>query len=116
MNGIEPSYYITLQSVEAVIQEEIQRASKNGDAPTSEAFGSAVSPVKHLGNTTPTEERKHQELERQIMDLKIANRGKDYLIAELKQEREGFFDQLLESSRKVGELETKLLQLGLPIN
>lgn len=86
----ERKYYITPQSVEAVIQEEVQRASKNGDAKISEAFGSAVQHVKHPGNTTAVEERKLQELERQIMDLKIANRGKDYLIDQLKGERTGF--------------------------
>ena len=112
----ERKYYITPQSVEAVIQEEVQRASKSGDATISEAFGSAVQHVKHPGNIAVVDERKLQELERQVMDLKITNRGKDYLIGELKQEREGFFGQLLESSRKVGELETKLLQLGPPIN
>jgi len=40
-------YYITPQSVEAVIQEEVQRATKSSDAPLLESFGSAVTPVKH---------------------------------------------------------------------
>ena len=71
-------------------------------------------PVKHPGNTTAVEERKLQELERQIIDLKIANRGKDYLIGELNTERKLFFDQLLTANRTVGQLETKLNQLGGP--
>jgi hypothetical protein len=45
------------------------------------------------------------------MDLKITNRGKDYLIEQWQKERNGFFDQLLAANRKVGELETRLLQL-----
>ena len=110
----ERKYYITPQSVEAVIQEEVQRAIKNGDALTSEAFGSAVQHVKHPGNTAVVDEKKLQELERQIMDLKIANRGKDYLIGELNKERKSFFDQLLTSNRTVGQLETKLHQLDGP--
>ena len=53
-------------------------------------------------------EGKVQELEREIMDLKIANRGKDYLIDQLKDERAGFFEKLLSANRTVGQLETKL--------
>lgn len=55
------------------------------------------------------------------MDLSIMNKGKDYFIEQLKNEREGFLverqkyiEQLLEPNRKVGELETKLLQLEGP--
>ena len=36
----ERKYYITPQSVEAVIQEEIQRASKSNAGSVSESFGS----------------------------------------------------------------------------
>jgi len=106
-------YYITPQSVEAVIQEEIQRANKSTDASASEAFGSPETPVKNSRPETNTaDDRKVKELERQVMDLKIANRGKDYLIEKLQEERTGFFDRLLNSSRKLGELENRLLQLG----
>ena len=48
------------------------------------------------------------------MDLKILNRSKDFWIEQLRQERDGFFGQLLDASRTVGELETKLLQLSSP--
>jgi hypothetical protein len=48
------------------------------------------------------------------LDLKIANRGKDFLIEQLQKERNGFFDQLLTANRKMGELEIKLLQLESP--
>jgi hypothetical protein len=47
-------------------------------------------------------------MEREIMDLKIANRGKDFLIGELNKERKSFFDQLLTANRTVGQLETKM--------
>lgn len=60
------------------------------------------------------DERKVQELEREILDLKIANRGKDYLIDQLKAERTGFFEKLLSATRTVGQLETKLLQIESP--
>ena len=113
----ERKYYITPQSVEAVIQEEIQRANKSSEAPGSETFGSSVAHVKHSPTTAMTKavnERKVQEMEREIMDLKIANRGKDYLIDQLKGERTGFFDQLLSANKTVGQLETKLHQLDGP--
>jgi len=113
----ERKYYITPQSVEAVIQEEIQRANKSSEAPASEAFGSSVAHVKHSPTTVmakAADERKVQEMEREIMDLKIANRGKDYLIGELNKERKSFFNQLLAANRTVGQLETKLNQLDEP--
>ena len=50
----------------------------------------------------------------EVLDLKITNRGKDYFIEQIQKERDGFVDQLLSASRKVGELETKLLQLEGP--
>jgi len=113
----ERKYFITPQSVETAIQEEIQRAKKSTNVPDSESFGSQVEPVKHSEATATAkaaDERKVQELERENLDLKIANRGKDYLIEQIQKERAGFFDQLLTASRKVGELETKLLQIESP--
>ena len=110
-------YYITPQSVETVIQEEIQRAKKSAEPPASEPFGSPVKPGKHPqaeATAQATDEKLFQELEREIMDLKIANRGKDYLIDQLKGERSGFFEKLLSANRKMGELETKLHQLPSP--
>jgi hypothetical protein len=50
-----------------------------------------------------------KELEKENLDLKISNRGKDFFIEQLQKERTGIFDQLLQANRKVGELETKLL-------
>lgn len=113
----ERKYFITPQSVETVIQEEIQRANRLSEAPGSETFGSSVAHVKHSPTTViakAADERKVQEMEREIMDLKIANRGKDFLIDQLKDERTGFFDQLLSASRTMGQLETKLHQLDRP--
>jgi hypothetical protein len=52
--------------------------------------------------------------ENKIRDLEITNRAKDYFIKQLQKERDGFFDQLLNASRKVGELETKLFQIESP--
>jgi hypothetical protein len=52
-----------------------------------------------------------RELEKEVMDLRITNRGKDYFIEQLQKEREGLLEQVVTASRKVGELETRLLQL-----
>jgi len=110
----ERKYYITPQSVETAIQEEIQRAKKSTEVPASESFGSPVAPVKHPQTSATAkvmDGKKLQELEREIMDLKIANRGKDYLIDQLKGERTGFFEKLMSANRTVGQLETKLQRL-----
>lgn len=45
------------------------------------------------------------------MNLTIINKGKDYLIEDLNKERKSFLDELLSANRKLGELETKLLQI-----
>ena len=55
-------------------------------------------------------------MEHEILDLKIANRAKDQVIDHLRTERDGIIDQLLNASRRVGELETKLLQLSPPVD
>ncbi len=110
----ERKYYITPQSVEAVIQEELQRVKKSTEGADVETFGSRVAHVKHLGNKNTVDDRRIEELEREIFDLKIANRGKDYLIEQIKEERAEWFDQLLSANHKVGELENRLLQLQPP--
>jgi hypothetical protein len=113
----ERKYYITPQSVEAVIQEEIQRAKKQSEPLTSEAFGNDVKTVKHPRTDSQmnvTEEENFRELKREILDLKITNRGKDYLIEQLKGERIGVLEKLLSTTRKMGELEAKMSQLESP--
>jgi hypothetical protein len=100
--------------VEAAIQEEIQRANKSSEPSTSEPFGSPMAHVKHSGNANLADEKRLKELEWEIFDLQIANRGKDYLIGELNKERKSFFDQLLTANRTVGQLETKLNRLETP--
>lgn len=108
----ERKYYITPQSVEAVIQEEIQRVKKSSEPSVSEQFGSPVAHVKHPGNSAgPANDRRFNELERENMDLKITNRAKEIVIERMQMERNGFIEKLLISSRTVGQLETKLHQL-----
>lgn len=108
----ERKYYITPQSVEAVIQEEIQRLKKSSETRASEIFGTHVEPVKHpRSNTSAANERRIQDLEFQVQDLEIASQVKDKFIDLLKNERAGIIEKLEAASKTVGQLETKLLQL-----
>ena len=57
-----------------------------------------------------------------LRDLEINNRVKDQVIERLEKDREAFNEerqryvaQLIGQSRKVGELESQLLQLGAPV-
>jgi len=59
-----------------------------------------------------------EELQKQIRDLEITNRVKDMFVVQLQKDREHFelerkdyIEQLMSFNRKVGELETKLLQI-----
>jgi len=106
----ERKYYITPQSVEAVIQEEIQRAKKTADASGSEGFGSSVTHVKHPASSTnrkSDEIRRIEELERTVNDLKISNQVKDLFIDLLKRERSQVFEKFLPDNQLIGQLEAK---------
>ena len=109
-------------SVEAIAEEKAKAAKVNEPA---EAFGKipqhseSFRSVPHGAETGQNEGRvpeedanRLKELEKENMDLKIINRGKDYFIEQIQKERNSFIDQVLTASRKMGELETKLLQLG----
>jgi hypothetical protein len=87
-------------------------ATNNGQQPV-QVFESGY--VKHQGNNLPTSDaRKLQELKWEILDLKITNRGKDYLIGEFSKQRKSFFEQLLAANRAMGQLEARLNQLDAP--
>ena len=108
----ERKYFITPQSVDAVIQEEIQRAKKSGETSASEPIGNHVEPVKHTRNSTSsTDDRKLQDLELEILDLKITNRAKDMFIEQLKIERSDLFERFLPPNQTFGERKINLHQL-----
>jgi hypothetical protein len=110
----ERKYYITPQSVETAIAEEKARANKINQSSDSVGTVPKASelPPKTVKSNVESDDERTKELERENLDLKIANRGKDFLIEQMQKERNSFFDQLLTATRKVGELETRLLQLG----
>lgn len=122
----ERKYFITPQSVELAIQEEQARSHRTDFV--SEPVGSIPKPAEtteakiphDLQNAdTNTNPNRIKELEREVMDLKITNKAKDYFIDQLKSEREslvneqrGYVERLMTFSRQIGELKTKLLGLG----
>jgi hypothetical protein len=82
-------------------EEEKAKAAKN----TSSEGGGNVPKASESAAKLSFEEgtdskREIQELEREILDLKITNRGKDYFIEQLQSEREGLLSQVVQSSRK----------------
>ena len=106
----ERKYCITPQSVELAIAEEKAKADKTT---VSETFGSVRKGAERAEPAFPNDLESPEivELENEIRDLQITNKAKDIVIGQMQKERTGFFDQLLAANRKVGELETKLLQI-----
>ena len=117
----ERKYFITPQSVEVAIQEELARGANSParDTRTAQAGPETSERASTVRNDSETDEIK--VLQQEIMDLKITNRGKDYFVEQLQKEREGFADerkdyveQLMRFNRRVGELEMKLNQIKAP--
>lgn len=129
----ERRYYITPQSVDLAIAEEKAKAAKG--IPAAEGFGNAPENPSGLGDKatsgehqeidghggSDTDSARLKDLEQEVMDLKIMNRGKDYFIDQLKQDREAFVserqqfvEKLITFTRKVGELESELRRLEEP--
>ena len=112
-------YFVTPQSVELAIAEEKAKAAKLRPE-ISEPGGNLPKAQEPRPGHTPQigaaekDSGQVKALEQEVMDLKIVNRGKDYFIEQLRNEREGLLEKLITSSYKVGELETRLLQLGAP--
>ena len=108
----ERKYYITRQSVEAAIQEEVDRMTRHGaEQPEVPNPSEAVRKDAEPAAPAKPEADEIKALRQEVMDLKITNKGKDYFIEQMQKEREGLIHQVVESSRKVGELEARLLEL-----
>jgi hypothetical protein len=124
-------YLITSESVAARIKE-LQQAVPSGHVETYPDMSSHVETQPDMSRHDArydqiTDEQKKKleervaELERENLDLKITNRGKDYFVEELKKDREHFeavrkemTQQLIDHSRRVGELEVKVNLLEAP--
>ena len=114
-------WFITPQSVESAIAEETAKAVKTRQNPSEpvaaipqsseirkDTVRSRASAGADADNSTG--------LEKELTDLRILNRGKDYFIEQLQKEREAMLEKLVSGSHRVGELETRLLQLSAPRN
>ena len=112
-------WFITPESVESAIAEEKAKAVKPGQIPfepvaailePSEVQKYAVPSRRNAG----TDADNSTGLEKELMDLRILNQGKDYFIEQLQKEREGLIEKLVSGSQRIGELATRLRQLAAP--
>jgi hypothetical protein len=121
----ERRYFVTRQSVDAAIAEEKARqarfpveprtATPNRPEPNPpEPGGTAPSRTETRPRSSEAEPEAVEQLRRELRDLQITNRGKDYFIERLEKERDRMLQQVVEANRTVGQLETRLLQLGGP--
>ena len=107
--------------IDRVAKEELAKGKSVEDFPQhAESVGTVpkVSEPPHGGPNNFEEEsggeNRIKELELKLRDSEITNRAKDMHIKRQNEERELFFEQLIEASRQIGALETKLLQLEGP--
>ena len=119
----EHRYFITPQSVELAIKEEQAKTTNNSGPAESEA------PIPHGGErrsgarglTSAANPEEVAELQREVMNLTITDRVKEQVIkqyekerSQFAQERKEYIEQLLTYNRRIGELETQVLQLAAP--
>ena len=121
-------YFITPLSVDRAINEELSKARElgmlpNPSEPVKEEKVEEPRPAPQPKAEVLSEDAqaKLRELELENRDLLITSRAKDMFIEQLRKDREAFteerqklIDQLVSSSRQIGELETKLLQIEAP--
>jgi hypothetical protein len=121
----ERRYFVTRQSVDAAIAEEKARQARFPVEPRPaapirtepnppEPSGPAPSRTETRPRSSEAEPEAVAQLRRELRDLQITNRGKDYFIERLEKERDRMLQQVVEANRTVGQLETRLLQLGGP--
>lgn len=109
-------YFITEHSVQLAIKEEQAKTR-----PPENATAESASIPKDAEREEIAQTRGDRAIHDEILDLKITNRAKDMFIKQLQDERasfdterRGYVEQLMGFNRKVGELETRLLQLDSP--
>jgi len=115
----ERRYYITPESITRAIEEERSRQSTTADraAPEPDAQAKDESVPKHAERADEDD-----SLHTKLRDSEITNRVKDQVIKMLEDERkrlmderENYVHELMAQSRQIGELETRLLQIGAPV-
>jgi len=106
----ERRYLITPESVGHAIEEEKAKMSKNPSA------GAEIRKASEpLGNEAASgKSGELQKLQAELMDSRITNRAKDFVIQQLQADRKEHVERLMSLSQHVGELEATLLQLKDP--
>lgn len=112
----ERKWFITPESVARAIAEEQAKAPRQPElVPTrSETVRKPTEDTRKGTPDTGHDTDHTRALEREVMDLKILNGGKDYVIEQMRKERDGFIQQVVQAHRKVGQLESELKQLAAP--
>jgi hypothetical protein len=91
------------------ISEPFTEAPAASQRPTAE-----VPPQSEATPPSPEADKKIAQLEQENFDLKITNKAKDMYIAQLVDDREKLLTRVETTSRLVGRLKSKLLQLVAP--
>lgn len=137
----EQRYYITQASIERLIGHLKEIQARHEQAPVAPSptapdnAGHSPTTSDHVrqhptlseeqvrvGAESEREREKYaKELELENRDLKINNRAKDLFIEQLQKDRENFvqerghlIDRLVDGTKQIGVLETKLMQLEAP--
>lgn len=112
----ERKWFITPESVVRAIAEEQAKAPRQTRPmpDSSDPVRKASEDTRKGAPDTGHDTDHTRALEREIMDLKILNGGKDYVIEQMRKERDGFIQQVFQAHRKVGQLESELKQLAAP--
>lgn len=112
----ERKYYITEESVRYAIQEEQSRAAQREPMtpPAQPETPKAAERPAQAGEPSGDAAGEIEKLRQENLDLQIMNRGKDYLITELRKERATFTETLVDISHRLGAAEEKLLRLSAP--
>lgn len=114
----ERRYYITEQSIQTAIEEEKAKAVRNVQNVTEHRpmRSEASTDGKREWETSDGRPLDTNVSRKELLDLQILNAGKDIVIRQLREERDDLVQQMMEGSRKIGELETRLLQLKEPLD
>jgi hypothetical protein len=117
-NKIEKIKALNARKVQSEPQITSQKSSEEFN--TDKVSQNNTYKKEEVGNTYELEQ-KIKDLEKENIDLKITNRGKDYFIEQLQEdrkqlsvEREQFVKDLVGFSKRIGVLETQLYQLEAP--
>lgn len=104
----ERRYFISRESVERAISEEQAKVAKDSEPRPEKDSLPHASAGKSEANSGGDD---LGAMQRELRDLQITNRAKDMFIEQLQGERKEFVERIAETNRKVGQLETRLLQM-----